>query len=291
MPELLRPDGCRADVWAAIWAQERRRVEEVHRWLTLTERSPLQYGTVDRAGVYHCRFDEYLECGRRVVGWQGRMRPFGASLTEDEIWRLIADLDAPTQPRIGIYKDGSLGHLEDCGVDHAALREDVRRALTPLPLLDDAFLVEIVYRKAPAYPLVRALEPRITVVEYPDMPHLLTDVGALCVAFPPDIRWTLDGIGVSVFADDAVTFLTRHVLWRHLRGKVSQPWLGVYASHRAGDLLQTPPTDPCPCGSGRRFRDCCTAKIRRAADLERRAQLHGLAAPELEWLEQELREI
>lgn len=77
---------------------------------------------------------------------------------------------------------------------------------------------------------------------------------------------------------NAVTFLARYILWRHLRGKVSRAWLGVDASHRASDLLQTPPTDPCPCGSGRRFGNCCSAKIGRAADLERRAPLHGARA-------------
>jgi hypothetical protein len=287
MSDLPRPRWCDADAWA----RECDAVQSQHHWLKPFERSPLQFGAI-RSGEYVCSYDEYESCGPRVVTWRGRVQPFSSHLSADDLWKLIADLDSLEEPRIGIWPDGSLAHLDDCHDDHAALRADVREALAPLPALDDAYLIEIAYQKPPAYPVVRSIDPRITLAEFPDIPHPVRDRAALCLAYPAAVNWSFADHGAAKYADFVVPFLARHTLWRHLRGKVKQPWLGMWAPHRPCDLLQTPVTDVCQCGSGQPFGTCakgCYANITRNAARDRRAMLLGLSGEELDFFEEQSR--
>lgn len=287
MSNLPRPPWVSEDVWA----REYDKVRKLHHWLALTERAPYQFRTLVDRGTPDERpevYDEHIACGPRVVAWQGRVRPFGSHLTDDEIWKLITDLDSPKRPSIGVCGNGSLGHLDDCTEDHAALRDDVRRALTPLPALGASYFIEVIYPKPPAYPFVRALEPRISISEFPDMPHPLKDRAGLCVSYPPDLGWTFERDGAARFADDAVLYLARHTLWLRLSGKVRQPWLGAWASHHPLDLIKARPTDPCQCGTGRPFGNCCRPRIALQAERARRHLTHVVAASEMAWVEAQL---
>jgi len=260
---LPRPAWC----GPADWARECDAVAKTHHWLELFERAPIQYGSI-RFGKYVCGWDEYWACGPIVVGWRGRVRPFGSQLSASDIWRLIADLDSRNEPQLGIWHDGSIAHLDECADDHALLRPDVRAALTPLPALDATYLIEIVYQKPPAYCVTRAVDPRIAVDVFPDMPHPVRDRGALCLAFPAHIKWTFDQHGAAKFADLLVPFLARHTLWLELRKrKIALPWLGVPAPHVASEVLGAmSPEDDCQCGSGHPLGACpygCFDRLKR----------------------------
>lgn len=274
MQDIPRPEWCAAD----LWARELERLSR-HRWLQLFEREPRTYFSSIPP------YNERVDVGARVIGWRGRVRPFPTEMPPDETWRLIADLDAPSQPRIGVYKNGALGHLDGCGVDHAALRADLRDALTPLPALDAEYEVEIVYRRPPAYPLVRAVDPPITVREYPDMPHPMKEIDALCVVFPPEVGWTFEHVGAAMFADDAVLYLARHTIWLYLRGRLTKPWIGVDASHRPRDLLKIPSTAHCQCGSGKLFGSCHRDAILAKDRHEREALQRAIATSDEAWLQ------
>jgi len=281
VPDLPRPS------WCDLWARECDRVRKTHHWLDPNPitRPPVWYRTLidGRWELY----DERSACGPVVYAWRGRVRPFASDLSEDDLWKLIDDLDSTRRPPIGIREDGSLAHLEDCQADHA-VRGELRDALTPLPALDAEYLVEIAYQASPAHPVPRSLEPRITRAEYPDMPHPLRDRCGLCVSYPPETRWTFERDGAALFADHTILYLARHTLWCQLRGKVKDPWLGVWASHAPREMLKALPTDPCQCSTGIQFGLCCRPRIAAQVEAEQAVLAHAIATTELAWIDAQL---
>lgn len=203
------------------------------------------------------------QCGEFVLAWKGTITPFREGMSLDGIQAIVADLDEDR--RVRVMADGTLAHYEECGGTHVPRPEF--RLERPLA---GSFRIEIAYRRPPGCPIARSLEPRINWYHpsgHP--PHLLNDIDALCVLFPADGAWVWPRDGAREYANFTAIWLAKHLVWVEARARgvgIEEAWPGSAVGHEPSEMPRfLGPKDPCRCGSGRGYGDCCAAQDREAA--------------------------
>jgi hypothetical protein len=226
-----------------FWPREIRRVKDEYPDFELRDREPRL--DLDQ--------DEAARCGPTVRTWSGVMRPFPPTLAADELRHIISDLyEGTTAVSIGL--NGSLRHNANCPRrDHP-----VEPHLVPRRPLHDAYEMEIAYTVPPMRPIVRALNPMVTIEQCPKMPQPIAPLKALCVANAPTDPWNLESDGARLYLDWAAYFMGKHTLWLECFDRVGQArWPG---RSRPGDpndeVMNNPPDAPCTCNSEIPYRDC-----------------------------------
>ncbi len=198
---------------------------------------------------------EREQCGELVLAWRGVIVPFPVGMSLKEIQAIISDLDEDRPVRV--MADGGLAHYEACGGTHRP-----RPGLRLHRVLDGAFTIEIVYRKAPGCPIARSLSPRID-RHHPSgpPPHLLNTIDALCVVFPADGAWVWGVHGARHYANYVAIWLAKHLAWIEARERgigIEAAWPGSAVGHESDEVARLlGPGDLCRCGSGKLYRACC----------------------------------
>jgi hypothetical protein len=227
-----------------FWPRESRRVKEHYPAFELRDRSPRP--DLDP--------EEAERCGLTVRTWRGPMQPFPEWLDQRELFDIISDL-YDGGPALNIGLNGTLRHDPKCsrGRNH---RLDPR--LVPEGSLTTTYEMEIAYAVPPMRPIVRALRPRVTIEEYPDMPQPIAPLQALCVANAPTDPWDLHRDGALRYLDWAAYFMAKHTLWVESgeRNGVAL-WPGRARPGTAEDeVANNRPDAPCTCNSEIPYRDC-----------------------------------
>jgi hypothetical protein len=198
---------------------------------------------------------EREQCGELVLAWRGVIVPFPVGMSLKEIQAIISDLDEDRPVRV--MADGGLAHYEACGGTHRP-----RPGLRLHRVLDGAFTIEIVYRKAPGCPIARSLSPRID-RHHPSgpPPHLLNTIDALCVVFPADGAWVWGVHGARHYANYVAIWLAKHLAWIEARERgigIEAAWSGSAVGHESDEVARLlGPGDLCRCGSRKLYRACC----------------------------------
>jgi len=201
---------------------------------------------------------EREECGEFVLAWRGTITPFPIGTPFEELQAIVTDLDEDRPVRV--MADGVIGHYTGCGGSHTP-RPELRLGRT----LHGGFQIEMAYRRPPGCPIARSIWPRIN-KDHPrgPPPHLLNNIDALCVLFPADGNWVWDAHGARVYANYTAIWLAKHLAWVEARERnvgIDKAWPGSFVGHDPAELPRLlRPHDPCRCGSGRKYADCCAGK-------------------------------
>ncbi len=227
-----------------FWPDETRRVTEAYPQLEKPR---------DRPARPDLDPEDAERCGAVVRTWRGVIQPFPEWLDRDELLAIIFDL----------YND------IDVMVAGGALRHDsnaCQRSTHPVPVdlipqrtLTDSYDIELAYTIPPARPIVRGLRPRLTVDEYPDMPHPVVPTKSLCIAYPPRNHWDLRHHGARLYFDWTSIYLAKHTLWleaRERNGFAKWPGEGMGPDYDPEEEIKAPATGECSCNSGRRYGKC-----------------------------------
>jgi len=266
-------DGLLPCWWAAAqlrpwWAQEVASMEVAYpSFRPLVRRRHQDLWRVVAASASSARYDvlaapeserervERDECGELVLAWRGSITPFPTGMSFEEVQAILADLDEDLPVRI--LADGAVAHYEVCGGKHSP-----RPGLRLRRVLEGTFRIEIAYRRRPGCPIARSLWPRIN-RHHPSgpPPHLLNAIDALCILFPADGAWVWGVHGVRRYVDYTAIWLAKHLAWIEARERgvgVDEAWPGSFVGH---DPFLLPrllgPHEPCRCGSGKNYEDCC----------------------------------
>ncbi|HEV8641075.1 MAG TPA: hypothetical protein VGV13_08255 [Methylomirabilota bacterium] len=226
-----------------FWPSEIRRVKQEYPAFELRDRPPRP--DLDP--------DDAERCGVVVRTWRGMMQPFPPTLDKDELLTIISDL-YDGGPALRIDLNGTLRHDVHCRRRAHPLLPD----LVPQNPLTATYEMEVAYAVPPMRPIVRAIHPRITVREYPQMPQPIAPLKALCVANAPTDPWNFHSDGALRYLDWTAYFVGKHTLWLeclHRNGRAEWP-----GRSRPGDpddeIKNTPPNAPCTCNSEVPYRDC-----------------------------------
>jgi hypothetical protein len=237
-----------------FWPHEARRVKKAYPQFNLRDRLPRP--DLDP--------EDAARCGTLVRMWRGSVQPFSPSLDREEFLAILLDLYDDIEVMVAggsIRHDSTRCHRPSHTPDHGLIPEHDVTA---------TYEIEVAYAVPPARPIVRGLKPRLTTQKYPDMPHPIVPLNALCVSYAPRDAWNLYGDGALLYLDWAAIYLAKHTLWLEVfqrKGRADWPGEGVGPHYDPAEELKVSPVTECSCNSGRQYRDC-----HRALDAENAAR-------------------
>lgn len=196
------------------------------------------------------RWGERGEGGSQVRFWEVIIEPLPPA---DEICFIMADL--ARDGSVYVEQDGRLRHDPRCHAEHNLAPE-----LPGVRLREEAFLVDLMYREPPGYPAARCIDRPLSKITLPDHPHFYNE-GIICPIFPPDGSWQWRKNTAADYLTFVSIWLFKTVVWMETKKEGGAGiWMGSAAGHAIDDLLRIGPDADCPCGSGRKYRQCCRTK-------------------------------
>ncbi len=239
-PRLKRRDGLSArqgltassmEWWVDNPARWHKEEEQMSRWFPLSQWTQLaQKGTITRR-------------------WEAVIEPIPPP---EDLPLVIADLDRDGW--VDIEPNGKIRHLSGCHAEHP-----LRAGFEGIDLTDEAFLVELTYSEPPMQPQARCLVPQWSRLTIPDHSHFYQDGDGdiICPLFPPDDDWQWRKNTASDYLAYVAIWLLKTSVWLAVKIKLgNRAWIGSSVHHSLDALLRIHPEQCCPCGSGRKFKQC-----------------------------------
>lgn len=167
-----------------------------------------------------------------------------------ELLLVLADLDRDGP--IDMELNGKIRHSSRCHADHRS-----RDELRTIQLEDKAFLIELSYREPPGYPIAICAEPEISKITLPGHKHFYNQ-DIICPLFPPDETWHWRKNTAADYMVHVAVWLLKTAVWIATKEKCGKgTWIGAEVDHSLSRIIRTDARDDCPCGSGRKYRQCC----------------------------------
>jgi hypothetical protein len=169
-----------------------------------------------------------------------------------ELPLILADLDRDSW--VDIEPGGRIRHHSGCHAEHVLKPE-----LENLNLTNEAFLIELTYREPPAQPYARCLIPNWSKLTLPEHTHFYNNgIGdIICPLFPPDDDWQWRKNTAVDYMIYVAIWLLKTTIWMSVKDKFGRGvWIGSWANHSLEAILRVHPEQKCPCGSGRKFKQC-----------------------------------
>lgn len=222
--------------WDEDKSRWEREVEDMRHWFPVSDWSQVETESI------------------KMRFWQVLVEPIP---TGRELQLLISDLDR--DGAVEMLRDGRLSHSARCHAKHEG-----PNSLKDLKLVDEAFLIEVLYREPPALPIARCIDPPLSRKTCPEHPHFY-EPDIICPLFPPDRTWQWARNTAADYMVHVSVWLFKTAVW--LVAKKASGcgyWLGSEVDHNPSRLSRTDASAPCMCGSGMPYRRC-HRQIHRAA--------------------------
>jgi len=195
------------------------------------------------------QWSERVQKGIAVRCWEVIVEPIPLP---EELPLILADLDRDGW--VEIEPGGRIRHLSRCHAEHV-----LRPGFEGINLTDEAFLIEMTYREPPAQPQARCLVPNWSKLTLPDHAHFYQDSDGdiICPLFPPDGDWQWWKNTAADYLTYVAVWLLKTKVWLAAKDNLGkEAWIGSWADHSLEAILRVYPEQSCPCGSGRKFKQC-----------------------------------
>lgn len=193
-----------------------------------------------------------------VEEWRGSIGPLRGV---QDLPFILDDLQAGAE--ISVQAGRLLHDPHQCKRPHSA-----PNYLDRLLHADTEFQLRVTVFRPPREPRVFCFSPEVSKRTFPFHPHINSD-GSCCSYFPSDraLPWSRHTL-VALLNFTAI-WLAKHIVWQDTGGDEEAIWLGDAAGHSVREVVrQVGRNDPCPCGSGEKFKRCCLPKLEERQRLE-----------------------